>query len=187
MEDIQWLRSQPLYLNMKNLRVVHACWDKKLIKFLKNTYPKQMDGDELLRKSVIPGSKENQLIEILLSGKNVYPGKSFYVTNSAEKPVNKIQVKWWMNPAGKTLKELAFGAYRFQRYRLISKEEMNLFSEYPVQKKLLFMGHYCLNGYTGILQENLCCVDFCCYRTGWLAAYRWSGESKLSVKNMLAP
>lgn len=185
MDDLEWLKRQPLYLNLENLRVVHACWDKKLIKFLKRNYPEHLKNEDFLQKSATPGSKENRVIEILLSGKNIEPDKRIRVYNSSDKALTEVQLKWWLNPAGRTLKEVAFGAYRFRGNRLLTADEAMLFSEYPLHKKPLFMGHYCLRGYTGILQDNLCCVDFCCYRTGRLAAYRWHGENKLDVRNIV--
>jgi hypothetical protein len=185
-EDILWLKTLPLFLELDDFRAVHACWDKKLVKFLKKSYPLQLMDDNFLEKSVLSGTDENQAIETLLSGKKIPIDQKVTVLNSHQKPISEIPVRWWLNPYGLYLKQIALGNYIFTENRILSRKEMKLFSEYPVHKKPLFLGHYCLRGSTGILQENICCVDFCCYRTGKLVAYRWNGEKLLDIKNIVS-
>lgn len=184
-QDIEWLKRQPLFLDFGHFRVVHACWDKKLIKFLKENYPGHLKDESFLLKSVIAGTQESRVVDVLLNGPRIHIGHNVKVLNSNQKQVADIPVKWWLNPAGQNLKQVSLGNFIFSESRLVNPKEFKLFSEYPLIKKPLFIGHYCLRGFTGILQENISCVDFCCYRTGRLACYRWSGEKVLEVKNIV--
>lgn len=184
-QDISWLKTQPLFLDFDRFRVVHACWDKKLIKFMKKHYPGHLNDETFFQKSVVAGSQESRVVEVLLTGTKIHADPSVHVLNSNQKPVVDFPVRWWLNPSGLNLKQVSFGNFVFVENRLVSQKEFKLFSEYPIDKKPLFIGHYCLRGFTGILQENISCVDFCCHRTGRLAAYRWSGEKVLDVKNIV--
>ena len=184
-DDINWLKTLPLFIDFVGFRVVHAYWDKKLIKYVKKNYPGHMNRDAFIQKSVIEGTKESKVVDVLLTGTRIRIVPTAKVLNSNQKPVFELPIKWWLNPGGLNLKQVSFGNFVFVENRLVSQKEYKLFSEYPLNKKPLFFGHYCLRGFTGILQENISCLDFCCYRTGRLASYRWSGEKVLDVKNIV--
>ena len=50
----------------------------------------------------------------------------------------------------------------------------------------VFFGHYWLNGSPEITAPNAACLDFSVAKKGYLTAYRWSGESELSSKNLVS-
>lgn len=49
----------------------------------------------------------------------------------------------------------------------------------------VFFGHYWLRGTPVISGEYAACLDFSVAKNGFLAAYRWSGESRLSPDNIV--
>ncbi len=75
-----------------------------------------------------------------------------------------------MNPAAKTLKEITFGAYRFQRNRLMSEEEMNLFFGVPPAQKTALHGALLSQGIYRHFAGKPLLLDFCCYRSGRLGS-----------------
>ncbi len=54
-------------------------------------------------------------------------------------------------------------------------------SRYPSTTKPVFFGHYWLEAERPtILAENVACLDYSVAKGGFLCAYRWEGEQKLS-------
>jgi hypothetical protein len=49
----------------------------------------------------------------------------------------------------------------------------------------VFFGHYWLQGTPGISSDYAACLDFSVAKGGFLTAYRWSGESRLSSHNIV--
>jgi hypothetical protein len=70
-ELIEWFRTLPLWLDLPGVRIVHACWDDKLIEFLQGRYPtvNQYLDDELLVRASSKGSEEFEALETLLNSR----------------------------------------------------------------------------------------------------------------------
>jgi hypothetical protein len=52
---------------------------------------------------------------------------------------------------------------------------------YPAEAKPVFLGHYWLTATRpALLAENVACLDFSVAKGGFLCAYRWDGERKLT-------
>jgi hypothetical protein len=50
----------------------------------------------------------------------------------------------------------------------------------------VFIGHYGLSGQRPeILAENVACLDYSVAKDGFLCAYRWKGEQKLTNENFV--
>jgi hypothetical protein len=49
-----------------------------------------------------------------------------------------------------------------------------------LESKPVFFGHYWLNGSPSITAPNAACLDFSVANSGYLTAYRWSGEGTLT-------
>ena len=52
---------------------------------------------------------------------------------------------------------------------------------YPADAKPVFVGHYWLSATRpDLLAENVACLDYSVAKGGFLCAYRWDGEQKLT-------
>ena len=57
---------------------------------------------------------------------------------------------------------------------------------YPTTAKPVFVGHYWLSApRPEILADNVACLDYSVAKGGFLCAYRWHGEQKLSNDNFV--
>ncbi len=184
-EDLEWIKQLPLFLEFEHFRVVHACWDKQVVKFVKRNLPGNRMTEAFLHNSVRSGTVENEVVRILLSGIEMPVDNLTTVINSGGNPVDKLRVKWWMEPDSQRLGGVALGDYKIQPNRLLTKKEKGLFIPYPDKGRPLFIGHYCLREEPGLQAPNICCVDYCYYRKGKLAAYRLEGESRLKADNLI--
>ncbi len=185
-ENLEWIKHLPLFLEFEHFRVVHACWDKRIVKFVKRNLPGNKMTETFLHNSVRSGTIENEVVEVLLSGVEIPVDKNTSVINSSGKPAERMRIKWWLRPDNLSLQQIAFGEYRVYPNRVINKKEMNVFIPYPKNGRPLFIGHYCLREGVGIQLPNICCVDYCYYRKGGkLVAYRMQGESILKPENLI--
>ncbi|MFW5878041.1 MAG: metallophosphoesterase [bacterium] len=185
-EYLDWMKQLPLFLEFEHFRVVHACWDKRIIKFVKRNLPGNRMTEVFLQNSARDNTIENDVIKILLTGVEIPVDKLTTVINSNGSPVDNMRIKWWLQPENLRLGEVAFGEYKIKPNRLIKKGEKEKFIPYSRSKRPVFIGHYCLREEPGLQSDNVCCVDYCCYRNGKLASYRMQGESRLVRENIVA-
>jgi predicted MPP superfamily phosphohydrolase len=67
---LRWFKTLPLFLDLGNLRAVHACWDPGHINWLKQNNHFTLT-DELVREAHKYGSPANRAIEETLKGKEL--------------------------------------------------------------------------------------------------------------------
>ena len=96
-ELIDWFRTLPLWLELPGLRVVHACWDKDLMRDLKVCFPSINDylDDDLLVKASRKGRNEYEAIETLLKGKEVQLPKGHSFLDKDGHPRHAVRVRWF--------------------------------------------------------------------------------------------
>lgn len=184
---LDWFFTLPLALELENLRVVHACWDIKIMpQFLAKNPSARMDLD-FLRASVKAGTKEFKLVDRCTRGTwlrfpkgQLYKGKDGFVRD-------RFRTSYWLkNPQ-------TWGDVRFQPDRLSPEVEATRLSTkdkshlvyYPPDERPLFFGHYWRKGLPEILRANLTCLDYSAVKYGRLVAYRFNGERWLNTKNFM--
>ena len=184
---INWFKTIPLFLDLKNLRLIHACWNHNLVNFLKdNLNPDNTLTEEFLFKSTIRDSPEYKAIEILLKGPEIKlpNGLKFRDGGGVERSITRL--KWWVQ-GQEYLKLLANVPNKiintFPEGSVVP--EVSLIKYGNSEKPLLF-GHYWMKGKPKVQSNNLCCVDYSQKETGGkLCAYRFNGEQCLSSKNIV--
>jgi len=66
---INWFKTLPLFLELEDFRVIHACWDKNSINFIKSRLSSNhIITDDFLFKSSDSSSEEFNAIETILKG-----------------------------------------------------------------------------------------------------------------------
>ena len=184
-DSLEWIKQLPLFLEFEHFRVVHACWNKRIVKFVKRNLPGNIMSEAFLHNSARPGTIENKVVEVLLSGVEIPVDEQTTVINSNGRRVDRMRIKWWLQPDSLRLQDVAMGDYRISSNRWLNGNEKTMFLPYAQNKRPLFIGHYCLREKAGLQSPNICCVDYCSYRKGKLAAYRMEGELTLREENMV--
>ncbi|MCC2545311.1 metallophosphoesterase [Hymenobacter sp. BT175] len=181
---IQWFKTLPLFLDLGELRVVHACWDPRHIRFLTPHLQNGCLTDELLLRATERGTPEYHAVEETLKGKEVSlpPGIQFH--DKDQNPRSKMRIRWWCNPQGCT----------YANYYLESIPELD---PHPVDHTALpdpyhyeaevpvFFGHYWLRGTPQVLRPHAVCLDYSVAKGGDLVAYRWHGERELTAEHLV--
>lgn len=183
---LDWFKTLPLFLELEGIRIVHATWDEKHIKFLKQFYPENRLSEDLLFKSFDKGSKENLAINSILKGVEIPLPKGFSFIDSDGNERKNLRIKWWENPAGKTYRDLTLRDHSKIPDVEVPEQFNTGYLPYPINNPPLFLGHYCLREKSPFLfTPNICCVDFCVVKQGSLTAYRWDGEKALSEEKFI--
>lgn len=185
-DSIEWFGTLPMWLDLHGLRVVHACWDERAIETIKTARP---NNERITAEFLHSACDENdalfKAVEIVLKGKEAAlpEGNSFADKDGHTRTATRI--RWFLSPQGQT----------YRTYALTDKIDCDLELEssvieaaapYPKDAKPVFVGHYWLSGdRPELLADNVACVDYSVAKGGFLCAYRWNGEQKLSNDNFV--
>ena len=189
-QHIDWFKKLPLYYENESFRVVHACWHSEKI-----AYWKSINNDEdfnklgisygFLEKSVDKKSKEYEAVEILLKGlESPTPGhKPFKDKDGNERTA--FRVKWWETPVDATYKSISAPSNNHLPEIPIELDVLSSIDFYNQNDKIIFFGHYWLDGEPKIQSSNICCLDYSVAKKGKLVAYRYDGEDSLNNSKLI--
>lgn len=185
-DTIAWFKTLPLWLDLGDLRVIHACWDELLIKrILARQEGSTYLSDDLLARSCQRDRWEYDAIETLLKGKELRlpNGNSFHDKEGTER--HYIRIRWWDREA--TTYQKAFLGPESARTTIPDDEILgDHLIYYSRQAPPVFLGHYWMDDDPAPLASNIACLDYSVARPGGrLVAYRWDGESTLVDKKFL--
>ncbi|MFV8226587.1 metallophosphoesterase [Christiangramia aquimixticola] len=184
-EMLEWFKTLPLYYEKDNFKAVHACWDNKNIEFLRKTLKKDRLDDELLRKSVVKGTRLNEAIDQTLKGKEIKipDGIPFYDKDGNQR--TEMRIKWWEDISKMTYKSISIPPMEILPEQTIMDSKLNTRDFYREDDKNVFFGHYWLQGEPSLYKDNICCLDYSVAKEGKLVAYRLNGESVLENGNLI--
>lgn len=181
-EIVDWCMTLPLWLDLPELRVVHACWHDEFISELEPLLgPQRNLTPELMVRASRPDDAVFQAVEGLTKGLEVpLPnGHSFLDKDGHER--RNVRVRWW-DEHRSSFRDLALMP---DEERMALPDDTVPESSRPSydQKKPVFFGHYWLQGQPTLQSEKMVCVDYSAGKGGPLVAYRWEGEDTLDASN----
>jgi hypothetical protein len=179
-ECIDWFLSLPLWLDLPELRVVHACWHAGYMAELEpRLAPERRLTEELMRAASREGWMEFRTVEGLTKGIEVRlpDGHSFLDKDGHSR--RSVRLRWW-DPSARSYRQAA----------MMDRERLAQLLDLPVpggervrydDAKPVFFGHYWLTGTPAPQSPRVACVDYSAGAGGALAAYRWDGEATLDA------
>ena len=182
----KWMSELPLYLDMGEIRIVHACWSESAIELIKIAESEGKSRNSIFRKMYKkPKSPVSKSVLKLTKGIDYkMPGDLKIINNKGVSP-QSFRMRWWEDPDGKTFEEMSFDSkFALPQYE-IPKQIGPQNTPYPENAPIVFFGHYCRQAGPFIIKPNLCCVDSCVAGTRILTAYRWNGEKTLNLNNLV--
>lgn len=178
-EYINWFKSLPIFLELDDINIVHACWDFNQIDFIRNNYPENVLTDKLLQLSVIEDTPEFNAIEILLKGKEApLPAHVKYIDKDGH-PRGSVRYKWWVKLNSETYRTVAVNYEKQVPDVKVPEWIFENHKPYLTNQKPVFVGHYWRSGKPELLAENVCCLDYSIAKGCKLVSYRYDGEKKL--------
>ena len=202
-ELILWFQTIPLWLDLPELRVVHACWDPWSLDILREAARDARLDENLLKQATGGGSNSlgadgtrptcdtvYSAVETLAKGVEVdLPyGLSYRDKDGTER--YNARIKWWLQ--GRSFAEGAFLPIQFLE-DLSPAVRIGLDAAIPTEASLgydnekpLFLGHYWRTGLPSLLTPYIACVDYSAGKGGPLVAYQWRGEDQLTSANFIS-
>ena len=177
---IEWFKTLPVYLDLPELRVVHACWHPKYLKTVGSlTDCKNRLLPEAWEASSRKGSEAYDTIETLLKGLEITLPPGHYFLDKEKNERTNVRAQWWRTES-LTYRDLA----------MVPGSEIDKIPHDPVAahvlpgydgKKPVFVGHYWRTGEPAPLTEHIACLDYSVAgeNGGKLCAYRFDGCQKL--------
>lgn len=192
-EYVSWFLSLPLFLDLPELRVVHACWHPSALDLLR---PYLTDDHRMKLETMILATREPddesekdtpdltvfKAVEAVLKGVEVPLPKPHTFRDKDGHERDRVRVRWWDNQATD-----------YRRAAMLPVDERAAFPDDPVPKhalvghdggKPVFVGHYWLTGTPSILSDKVACLDYSVAKGGKLVAYRWDGEPTLDASKL---
>lgn len=184
-EIVDWFRTLPLWLDLGELRVVHACWD-----------PASMDalGDaptlssELVEAASAEGTAEHDAIEILLKGPEIAVDPAYL--DPSGHPRRHARFRWWSDDADHldTAALIPGGTTTVDGQPYPPRDHVPI--DPPVDPYTdttpVIYGHYWQTDRPTVSGPHTACVDYSAGRDGPLVAYRWRGERELIDANFVS-
>ncbi|MDH6149327.1 MULTISPECIES: metallophosphoesterase [Paraburkholderia] len=178
-EIIDWFLSLPLWLDLPELRVIHACWHPGFMAELEpRLKPGRLLDDALMVQASRKGTAEYNLVETLLKGIEVQLPPGYFFKDKSGHTRHEARTRWWDEAA--TTYRLAALVPPETAVQLPDTEIPNDSRISYAADKPVFVGHYWMTGKPAILSPTVACVDYSAGKGGPLVAYRWSGETELS-------
>ncbi|UZD64634.1 metallophosphoesterase [Marinobacter sp. AN1] len=181
---IEWFKTLPVYLDLPEFRVVHACWHPEHLAAIAD----YTDSDNRLlpgawEAASREGSAAYEAIEALLKGLEVpLPGDHHFFDKYQQKRTN-IRTKWWQQ-----------GELTYRDLAMVPGNVIDQIPHEPVVadvlpgydgEKPVFVGHYWMSGEPAPLNEHVACLDYSVAgdKGGKLCAYRYGSEKELKADN----
>lgn len=181
-ETIEWFKSLPLFYEAENFRAVHATWEEKSIRYLKENTNHGILSNEQYFDLIDEQSALFKAVGITCKGKEekLPKGKSFIDKDGTER--NEIRIKWWLNPSKTSFKEISIVENLGLSEELLKNGNEDYYDENQIP---VFFGHYWLKGEPNLYRNNICCLDYSVAKNGYLCSYRFNGENELNTKNLV--
>jgi len=184
---IEWFKTLPLWLDLGELRVIHACWDKTIIeKVMQYQGGKPYLSDGLLQASCNSHSWQFDAIETLLKGKEITLPEGHHFHDKDGNIRRNIRIRWWDRYVS-TYKEAFFGPEHARTHIPDDEISGDYALDYSHHEPPVFLGHYWMEGKPEPLATNIACTDYSVAKPGGkLVAYCWDGENKLDISKFVA-
>lgn len=184
---LEWFRNLPMWLELDGLRAVHACWDEQAIGQIDSAC-RNHGGitTEFLHSACQKGRPLFAPVEVILKGKEgkLPSGTSFHDNDGHVRA--EIRTRWYLSPPGHTYRTYALQSDEVACDLELDDAVIAAAASYPANAKPVFVGHYWLSAQRPeLLADNVACLDYSVAKGGFLCAYRWDGEQKLSKDNFV--
>jgi len=176
---VNWFYELPLFVDAGRFRLVHACWDARLIEPLRQQYPDGRIDEHFIQASAVSNSFAATVCNRLLRGTDMRLPDGLTLTGGDGLTRAFFRTKFWEEDPQ------TYGDIVFQPDALpeevasapLSHSQKNALLRYAEDEPLLFVGHYWRSGYPAPIRPNLACLDYSAVLYGKLAAYRLDDET----------
>lgn len=183
---LEWFHTIPLYLDLNEIRIVHACWDNDNIEILGNRntispdFLQELNSEKHYKSSLLFWAADE-----CLKGREEKIPEGYKFTDKHGKERGEMRVRWYLDPSDLNYEDFYMVKIAEMNGMKVDTENLKKKSYYQETEKPVFCGHYWFEGDPKTEKKNVACVDYSIGTGGKLAAYRWSGEKDLTDENFV--
>lgn len=184
MEWIDWFRSLPPFLDLGDIRVVHAYWHQEHVDYVaRHFHPDNGLEDAFLHAAFDEPSSAWIAMENLTKGLELQLPHGHSFVDHANVERSRVRTKWWLEEAD-SYRDIALVA-KDQQHRIPDLPLNGAFMPAALSGAPIFVGHYWMTGTPCVQTSKVACLDYSAAKNGPLVAYRWDGESELDNRNFV--
>ena len=180
-EFLLWFRNMPLFLEFDAFRVIHACWDQKLISELKQQQTLDFSDDDMLHRSAEHGGFEWQVADRLLRGTYLPIPNNESMTSEDGYHRRVYRTQFW-STTPEVHNDVVFQPDPLPSHigtLPLSASDRKQLLHYAEEEPPLFIGHYWRKGAPESIRPNIACLDYSAVKQGKLVAYRMDSETQI--------
>jgi len=184
---LEWFYELPLFIDAGRFRLVHACWDPRLIEPLRQQYPQGRIDEHFIQASGESDSFAAMVCNRLLRGTDMRLPDGLTLTGGDGLTRAFFRTKFWEEDPQ------TYGDIVFQPDALpekvastpLSHSQKNALLRYGEDEPMLFVGHYWRSGKPAPIRSNLACLDYSAVLYGKLVAYRLDDETRIDPRKFV--
>ncbi|CAN5656360.1 metallophosphoesterase [soil metagenome] len=184
-EWLHWMKRLPMFLELGELRAVHAAWYDEHIEFLRN---KSLLDHDFLHAVGTKNTREYEAVEFALKGPELDLPVGIIYRDKENTERYKIRARWWNIAEAETLGDLVMPQPMAELTEPVGDLHRINLANYPKEAPPVFVGHYWMppNALKQPLAENVAVVDFSAgIGTAPLYGYRWDGRPELKPEHFV--
>jgi len=184
---LEWFRTLPIWLDVEGVRAVHACWDQGALKKIARALEEHRGiTTPFLQAAYNVESPLFVPVDVVIKGKDAALPDGILIRDKDGGVRNEISARWYLPPRGHTYRTYALQTDEIDCDRDLDQSVIEQAAPYDSTEKPVFVGHYWLSAQRPeLLADNVACLDYSVAKGGFLCAYRWNGEPKLSNENFV--
>lgn len=180
-----WMKQLPMFLDLGQLRAVHACWDAKRIAQLAG---QRLTDHAFLVASSTRHTPEYRAIQHVLKGPELALPAGTLFHDKEGTLHTKVRIRWWDLPEKAPASRVAMPEpYESEDDTMLHR--LKNLPNYGPDGPPVFIGHYWLPPHRerAPLAPNIACLDYsAAFGDNALTAYRWDGEQVLSAEKFVS-
>lgn len=190
-EILDWFKTLPVYLDLPELRVIHACWHEGAL----NDVSEHLNEDNQIHPDAwldvtTKGLSPFDAMETLLKGYEIPLPPDHSFPDKDNHPRTDIRSRWWQT-----------GETTYRNTAMVPPDVLHHIPDDYVDsaslpgydnEKLLFLGHYWLTGLPEKTTDSIAILDYSIASESGvknadskLCAYRFNGESQINNANFI--
>lgn len=185
--SLEWLKQLPLFLQWQHFRIIHACWDHKLInEFWQQQQSERLDA-EFLQQAAKPASFAQRFMDRATRGIDLPLPDGEHIVGRDGYSRSRFRVKFWPSPR-RCYKDIAFQPDPLPEHIAGLPLPAELIADLPSyghDEIPLFVGHYWCAGMPAPISPNIACLDYSAVHKGKLVAYRMLQEPELNPEQFV--
>lgn len=178
-EAIDWFKSLPVYLDFEQFGVVHACWCEESLQSLDLTIQGNRLKDEAYTNYADNSHAHYHALEKILKGPEVKLPEALYFKDKDGHERKHARFRWWADMSVQNYERLEFSEAEITDAHKDMLTSADLPEPMTPEGKVIFVGHYWLQGDPKPLSDKVACVDYSVAKDGKMTAYRYNGENKI--------